>query len=61
LYALPIIIRVIKSRGMMGEHVACMEEARNAYTILVRKPEGETPLKDLGVEGKIIFERVLEK
>jgi len=40
LYALPNIIRVVKSRRMRWSgHVSCMEEVRNAYRILVRKPE----------------------
>jgi len=30
-----------------------MGEMRNAYKILVRKPEGKTP-RDLGVDGKIL-------
>jgi hypothetical protein len=39
------IIRVIKSRKMrwVGK-VALMGEMRNAYKILVRKPEGKKPL-----------------
>jgi hypothetical protein len=35
------IVRVIKSRRMRSVgHVVCMCEIRNAYKILVRKPEG---------------------
>jgi hypothetical protein len=35
------IIKVIKSRRMRwAGHVACMGEKRNAYRILVGKPEG---------------------
>jgi hypothetical protein len=41
----PSIIRVIKSRRMRwAGHVARMGERRNAYRILVRKPEGKRPL-----------------
>jgi hypothetical protein len=29
----------------MGGHVACMGDMRNAYKILVRKPEGQRPLR----------------
>jgi len=40
----PNIIMVIKSRRMRwAGHVACMEEMRNTYKILVRKPEGKRP------------------
>jgi hypothetical protein len=38
-----------------------MEEMRNAYKILVGKPEGKSHFEDLGVEGKIISERILWK
>jgi len=42
LYASPNIIRLIKSRRMRGVgHVAGMGEMRNAYIILVGKPEGK--------------------
>jgi len=46
LYASPNFIRVIKSRRMRWPvHVARTEEMRNAYNILVRKPEGKTTRK----------------
>jgi hypothetical protein len=42
LYSSPNIIRNIKSRRMRwAEHVARMGETRNAYKILVGKPEGK--------------------
>jgi hypothetical protein len=45
LYSSASIIRVIKSRRMRwAGHVAQMGEKRNAYRILVRKPEGKRPL-----------------
>jgi hypothetical protein len=45
LYSSPSIIRVIKSRRMRWPgHVAHMEEKRNAYRILIGKPEGKRPL-----------------
>jgi hypothetical protein len=45
LYFSSSIIRVIKSRKMRwAGHVARMGEVRNAYSILVRKPEGRRPL-----------------
>jgi hypothetical protein len=34
---------------------------KNEYKMLVRKPEGKRPLKDLGVYGKIILEWILVK
>jgi hypothetical protein len=45
LYSSPNIIRIIKSsRIRWVGHVARMEEKRNAYTLLVGKPEGKRPL-----------------
>jgi hypothetical protein len=46
LYSSPSIIRIIKSRSMRWvKHVARMEENRNAYRMLVGKPEGRRPLR----------------
>jgi hypothetical protein len=46
LYSSPNILRVIKSRRMRcSEHVACVEERRGAYRILVEKPEGKKSLE----------------
>jgi hypothetical protein len=45
LYSLPNIIRIIKSRRMRwARHVARMVKKRNAYRLLVGKPEGKRPL-----------------
>jgi hypothetical protein len=45
LYSSPSIIRIIKSKRMRwAGHVARMGEKRNAYRLLVGKPEGERPL-----------------
>jgi hypothetical protein len=41
----PSIIRIIKSRRMrLAGHVVRMGEKRNAYRLLVGKPEGKRPL-----------------
>jgi hypothetical protein len=45
LYSSPNIIRMIKPKRMRwAGHVARMGETRNAYRILVGKPEGNKPL-----------------
>jgi hypothetical protein len=52
LYASPNVIRVSKSRRMiLPEHVARMRKMRNAYKILIGKPEGMDHSKDIGVNG----------
>jgi hypothetical protein len=64
LYSSPSIITIIKSRRMRwAEDVARMGEKRNAFRLLVGKPEGKRPLgrpsgrwvdnisMDLGEEG----------
>jgi len=46
LYALPDIIRVIKSRRVRWAGLlACMGERRNSYKFLVGKPEGKRSLR----------------
>jgi hypothetical protein len=48
-YSSPNIIRMIKSERMRwAGHVARLREKRNAYGILVGKPEGKRPLGRLG-------------
>jgi hypothetical protein len=45
LYSSPSVIRIIKSRRLRwAGHVARMGEKRNAYRLLVGKPEGKRPL-----------------
>jgi hypothetical protein len=45
LYSSPSIIRIIKSKRMIwAGHVARMGARKNAYRILVGKPEGRRPL-----------------
>ena len=39
------ILRSLKSRRLRwAGHVACMEQFRNAYRVLVGKPEGKRPV-----------------
>jgi hypothetical protein len=46
LYSSPSVIRMVQSRRMRWAwHVARIEEKRNAYRILVGKPEGKRPLE----------------
>jgi hypothetical protein len=45
-YSSPSIIRMMKSRRMKwAGHLARIDEKRNAYGILVRKPEGKRPTR----------------
>jgi hypothetical protein len=45
LYSSPSIIRITKARRMRwAGHVVRMGEKRNAYTLLVGKPEGRRPV-----------------
>jgi hypothetical protein len=44
LYASPNTVRVIKSMMSWAGNVARMGKMRNAYTILVRKPQRKRPL-----------------
>ena len=45
LYYSPNIIRSLKSRRLIwAGNVARTEQSRNAYRVLVRKPEGQRPL-----------------
>jgi hypothetical protein len=51
-------IKVVKSKvARWAEPVARMAEIRNAYKILVGKPEGTDHSKDLSVDGRIILEQ----
>ena len=45
MYFSPNIIRSLKSRRLVwAGHVARMEQSRNAYRVLMGKPEGKRPL-----------------
>jgi hypothetical protein len=62
LYTSPNITSVIKSRRTRWVgHIEHMGSVRNAYRILVGKPEGRDHTKYLGTGGKIIFKWILQK
>jgi hypothetical protein len=62
LYSSPSIIRMIKSITMKWTgHVARMGEKRNAYRILVGKPEGQRPLGRLRRRGWTVLKWILER
>jgi hypothetical protein len=62
LYSSPSIIRIIRSRRMRwAGHVARMGENRNAYRLLVGKPEGKRPLGRPGRRWWIILRGILER
>jgi hypothetical protein len=50
-----------KRRVRWVGHVAHLGEMRNAYKILSDSLKGRDHLEDLGMDGKIIFEWILEK
>jgi hypothetical protein len=63
-YFLPNIIRMVKFKRMKwAGHVAHMGEMRNAYTLLVGKPEEKRRdhLEDLGVNGRVIIKWILQR
>jgi hypothetical protein len=56
------IIRVNKSRMMRwAGHAARMVERRNAYRIMVGKPEGKSPLEDQDVGWWTMLKWILER
>jgi hypothetical protein len=62
LYDSPNIITVIRSRRINLEgHVARMREMINAFNILVGKPERKNHSEGLGIDGKLILERISGK
>jgi len=62
LYSSPIVITLIRSRNMNeAERVARMGEVWNTYRILYGQPQGKNQSGNLGVDGSIILEWVLDK
>ena len=41
--------------------VACVGERRDAYRVLVGKPEGKNHLEDPGIDGRIILRLIFRK
>jgi hypothetical protein len=42
-------------------HVACIEVKRNAYSVLLEKPNGKSPPKRLHIGRRVILKWILEK
>jgi hypothetical protein len=62
LYASPNTVRMMMSNRMKwAMHVTCMAAMKNAYSILVGKPQGKRPIGNQGVDGRIIIEWILGK
>jgi hypothetical protein len=55
-YYSPVIIRVIKSKGMRWVgYVARVRDRRGAYRVLVGRPEVKRPLGRSGIDGRVIL------
>jgi hypothetical protein len=62
LYSTPDIIRVIKPKRLRWVgHLARMRAMRDAYKILVKKPERRKQFEDPKVDGRIILKWISEK
>jgi hypothetical protein len=61
-YFSPSIITMMKSRMIRwAGHVARRVKKRNAYRILVGRPEGKSHYVDQDIGGRIILKWILEK
>jgi hypothetical protein len=55
-------IRVIKPRRKRrAGYLIRMREVRNAYKILVQRPEGRDHVRELGMDGRTILKCILQK
>jgi hypothetical protein len=54
LYSSPNIVRLTKSMMRWVRNLACMEEIRNAYKILVQNLKGKNHTEHIGIEWKVI-------
>jgi hypothetical protein len=58
----PNIIRIITSRRIRwAEHVASMEEVRDAYRLLVGKPKCKRPLGRPRLDGRMLSKLILKE
>jgi hypothetical protein len=55
------ITRVIKSRMRWAGHMARIGDRRGAYRGLLGRPDGKSPLQNIGVDGSIILNWIFKK
>jgi hypothetical protein len=48
-------------RMRWAEHVVRIGEMKNAYIVLVGKPEGRDHSENLRIDGRVVFEWILGK
>jgi hypothetical protein len=58
----PDIVRMSRSRKMrqLG-HLECMGEKRNAYKVLIRKPERRYRVEYLGIDRRVMLKCIIKK
>jgi len=52
---------VIKSRKRWAGHMARIGDRRGAYRGLMGRPDGTSPLQNIGVDGSIILNWIFKK